>query len=233
MNDVELGDEYKAYDVSDTERHALLPTNVDPEEQPASLKPHLRSCKASKPRFSVSHLICAFICGTIACLLAQYAICGRNCFSSARRSSGGEKAANVLAPPYVGSTERHHFPPTSPTNAFPSLFPTRVGYAGETHTGAEPGLVATAPSYPIHTGAAQLVLPASLSGKSDGMKKGFDLFRSWGNLSPWYSVGKGAFGLNSGPEAPHGCRVTGLHLLHRHGARYPTALGGWSLFGFK
>jgi hypothetical protein len=228
MNDVELGDEYKLYDVSDTERHALLPAVVDPEELGSSgqLEPRSRSgCTPSKPRFSIIHLVSAFVCGTIACLLAQYVICGRNCFSSKSRSGGGEKAANVLAPPYVGSTERHRFPPTSPTNAFPSLFPTAVGYAGETPTGAEPALVATAPSYPIHTGAAQLVLPASLGGKADGKKGQFDLFRSWGNLSPWYSVGKGAFGLDSGPEAPQGCRVTGLHLLHRHGARYPTAYG--------
>jgi hypothetical protein len=26
-------------------------------------------------------------------------------------------------------------------------------------------------------------------------------------------------------EPPAGCVVTGLHLLHRHGARYPTAWG--------
>ena len=53
----------------------------------------------------------------------------------------------------------------------------------------------------------------------------FNLFRSWGNLSPWYSVPRGAFGIDDTAEPPHGCVVTGLHLLHRHGARYPTAWG--------
>jgi hypothetical protein len=43
-------------------------------------------------------------------------------------------------------------------------------------------------------------------------------------------MGRGAFGVHSGPETPHTCRVTGLHLLHRHGARYPTAWGEGILF---
>ncbi|KAJ7932197.1 phytase, partial [Mycena leptocephala] len=30
----------------------------------------------------------------------------------------------------------------------------------------------------------------------------------------------------SGPEMPDTCQVTGLHLLHRHSARYPSAWGG-------
>ncbi|KAJ7850562.1 phytase [Mycena leptocephala] len=31
--------------------------------------------------------------------------------------------------------------------------------------------------------------------------------------------------VHSGPETPDTCRVTGMHLLHRHGARYPSAWG--------
>jgi hypothetical protein len=135
--------------------------------------------------------------------------------------SSEDNSAHVLAPPYVGSTEVHNWPPPSPTNDFPSLFPTNVGHAGATPTGAEPALIITAPSYPVHTGAAQLVLPSALhaGGKST---KDFDLLKNWGNLSPWYSVKRGAFGVDSDPGAPDGCSVTGLHFLHRHGARYPT-----------
>ena len=48
------------------------------------------------------------------------------------------------------------------------------------------------------------------------------MFRSWGNLSPWYSVPRDAFGVHTSPEAPDACTVNGLHFLHRHGARYPT-----------
>jgi len=53
--------------------------------------------------------------------------------------------------------------------------------------------------------------------------KGFDFFKSWSNLSPWYSVDRTSFGLDSSPEDPETSRVTGLHFLHRHGARYLTA----------
>ncbi|KAG8690559.1 hypothetical protein FRC11_010746 [Ceratobasidium sp. 423] len=52
---------------------------------------------------------------------------------------------------------------------------------------------------------------------------GFNLFKSWGNLSPWYSVSSADFGLpDAGVDAPETCRITGVHVLHRHGARYPT-----------
>lgn len=183
--------------------------------------------------------------GAVACVVTQYALCGTNCFSSnADRSPSNSPLQNsevtALAPPYVGSTEVHHFPPTEPTNAFPSLFPSNVGYAGGTPTGAEPAVIATAPAYPIHHGkcSQQLIVPDTIPGQNsdnggsdteDDAKKGeqdhpkFDLFKSWGNLSPWYSVGKHTFGVNSPPEAPDTCVITGLHFLHRHGARYPTA----------
>ena len=107
----------------------------------------------------------------------------------------------------------------------PSYFPTDVGYAGPTPTGAEPGLVKTAPGYPIHTGAAVLLQPTSKDEVDGKGGKKFDMFRSWGNLSPWYSIERGAFGVDSGPDPPEGCAVTGLHFLHRHGARYPTNWG--------
>lgn len=119
-----------------------------------------------------------------------------------------------------------------------------VGYPGGTPTGAEPGLIATAPSLPLQTGAAQLVAPPKIhkyihSAHGDDVEeedesrkhyksdRPFNLFRSWGNLSPWYSVPRGAFGIDDTAEPPAGCVVTGLHLLHRHGARYPTAWGAY------
>ena len=114
-----------------------------------------------------------------------------------------------------------------------------VGYPGGTPTGAEPALIATAPSLPLQAGAAQLVPPPKFhkhphSVNDDNVEeegshhhykaeRPFNLFRSWGNLSPWYSVPRGAFGIDGTAEPPSGCVVTALHLLHRHGARYPTA----------
>ncbi|KAG6880963.1 hypothetical protein C0993_003472 [Termitomyces sp. T159_Od127] len=84
----------------------------------------------------------------------------------------------VFAPPYVGSTQVHKFPPASPTNANPTLSPSNVGYPGGTPTGAEPNVIETAPAYPIHSGAAQLVSPNTSGSKAKEGKK-FDLFRQW------------------------------------------------------
>ncbi len=200
-------------DGNDAERQTLLPMHVKAEDDLDRNPPISTSSQTScsQAHFTMIHLAIAFLAGTIGCFVAQYAICGTTCFS--------DSASDVvaLAPPYVGSTTRDIFPPTKPTNAFPSLFPTNVGYGGGTPTGAEPALIATAPSYPMHTGAAVLV------GSEKSNK--FDLFKKWGNLSPWYSVDRKAFGLDSGPEPPETCRITGLHFLHRHGARYPTAWG--------
>ena len=201
------------------------------EEQQFLLPSHaaLDSPHPSKGRtFSVPYLFLAFISGIVVCLPLQYFFSRTSCSSSL---SSADNSAHVLAPPYVGSTEVHHWPPPSPTNDVPTLFPTNVGYAGATPTGAEPALIITAPSYPIHTGAAQLVVPSYHAGGKS--KKGFDLFKKWGNLSPWYSVKRGSFGVHSDPGAPDGCSVTGLHFLHRHGARYPTTSCKWSTLGFS
>ena len=125
------------------------------------------------------------------------------------------------------SSTGEHFPPPNPTNVVPSLFPTPIGFAGPTSTGAEPAIIQTAPSYPLHTGAPHLVPPSFNSSPDTPPNPDFDIFQHWGNLSPWFSVERGSFGVDSSPEAPEGCHVTGLHLLHRHGARYPTIQGNF------
>src|ERR1700722_2654751 len=206
--DVERGDDYQPFD-PDAEREALLasPTKREDINQLVPTKRWRRLASGC-----MSYAL-AFVGGVLACLLVQVAVRGSNCISP------HDSAPHVIAPPHVGSTEKHHYPPMSPTNVFPSLFPSNVGYAGGTPTGAEPALLITAPSYPVHTGAAQLVAPPR-KGNGEGS---YDLFKKWGNLSPWYSVDRTAFGLDSGPEPPETCRITALHLLHRHGARYPTA----------
>jgi hypothetical protein len=224
VQDLERADREEYQSCGDeTEREGLLSSAIKSEE---STKPISCCAHSLRPTFGWLHVSLAFLAGVIACLAAQYTLWGSSCFSSSPSN------AHALAPPYVGSTERHEFPPTSPTNAFPSLFPTDVGYPGGTPTGAEPALVVTAPSYPIQSGAAQLVAPPTFQTPHGGQNKTFDLFTKWGNLSPWYSVDRTAFGIDSGPEPPETCRVTGLHLLHRHGARYPTAMGKFPTFNF-
>lgn len=209
----------------DLEREALL--SSEERALPTLENPSHLNSRTRPRRFGFAHLFLAFTAGSLACLLGQYAACGGLCFSKSDPSSSLSVNAN-LAPPWVGSTEVHPFPPSKPTNADPSLFPSRVGYAGATPTGAEPALVATAPAYPINKGTPNLITPGHFaSSTQDTTSSKFNLFRSWGNLSPWYSVDKTSFGLDTSPEAPESCAITGLHLLHRHGARYPTAWGAW------
>ncbi|KAI0342559.1 phosphoglycerate mutase-like protein [Trametopsis cervina] len=201
----------------DEEHEALLPQY----EQPVPLAEQLLSGEhARAKRRQVIFLVTSFLSGIAVCLLAQLLWCYVQPESQHNSAPPSRGAAQVFAPPYAGSSEVHNFPPASPTNYFPSLFPTNVGHAGPTPTGAEPALIETAPSYPVHTGAPHLVSPFATQKKNTSEE--FDLFRHWGNLSPWFSVPRGAFGLDSSPETPETCQVTGLHLLHRHGARYPT-----------
>ncbi|TCD62276.1 hypothetical protein EIP91_007115 [Steccherinum ochraceum] len=226
--DLEAGEEYKTIRPSNQaaiEQEALL----SPKEHsgPAETTHEVASKSTAVTRTRVTHVL-SFVAGILACAVVQYFfIC------SPRTAVGATSHVDAFASPEAGSTEVHQYPPSSPTNAYPSLFPTSVGYAGPTPTGAEAALIQTAPAYPLHTGAPHLVSPLSFSSKhnasdSDTSSRHFDIFKHWGNLSPWFSVGTGAFGLDSTPEAPDTCEITGLHFLHRHGARYPT---GYAAYG--
>ncbi|KAG6329988.1 hypothetical protein ID866_9102 [Astraeus odoratus] len=190
-------------------RHVEYPTTDSGSCANAKSFPCKNADALSGPRFTLTHLLFSFTGGIILCFVTQLLMHGLKCPAQSR------------------SSQAHYYPPPSPTNNFPELFPTNVGYAGSTPTGAEPALMATAPSQPLQTGAAELVAPSALPGENSkhNETKGereFNLFRSWGNLSPWYSVPRGAFGIDEGPEPPEGCHITGVHVLHRHGARYPT-----------
>ena len=232
---------YADYDPLDREEehHALLPSTTQQlKESPAPQPQHRQCCKYRRPLKSYLVPLVSFLGGGSAVLLVQ--LLQANYLFPFHRSTTTSHAYDPrpdfltaadgegeFAPPYIGSKEIHNYPPTSPTNDFPSLFPTEVGYPGPTGTGAEPALVQTAPVYPKQSGAPLLVPPrpnskdkAYVEGEVGGSN--FDMFRSWGNLSPWYSVDHGSFGVSGGPETPIGCVVDGLHLLHRHGARYPT-----------
>jgi len=62
----------------------------------------------------------------------------------------------------------------------------------------------------------------------------FDIKKYWGNLSPWYSVSSADYGLpDTSPSIPAGCDITQLHLLYRHGARYPTSGAAPATFAAK
>lgn len=225
--DVERG---RAYDdaagVAREEEESLLP--VTTKEHGSEGRRHSSGRRLGPA--SWSYVAAAFVAGVASCAALQYAF-GIGCaqLSGARPPSQQVDTHDglvYLAPEHAGKTVVHDYPPAHPTNSKPEFFPTNVGYAGPTPTGAEAALVATAPAYPMKTEIQNLLGPTSPP--AAGSKKDFDMFKYWGNLSPWYSIPKGGFGVDSTPEAPDGCRVTALHFVHRHGARYPTS---WASYG--
>lgn len=176
----------------DQEQHALLsPSNTRPyapdhaigdspgvinEKSPYILAP--RRLDLSVRWSSVLSLGAAFLAGFAACFTFQIYSMTSN---PSHFESGMAGTAEDLA--MGASSSAFHFPPTEPTNWDPSLFPTNVGFRGPIATGNEAALVATAPAYPVHTGAPQLIGPSSLGGaKSSGKSGTFDIFRHWGNL---------------------------------------------------
>ena len=73
-----------------------------------------------------------------------------------------------------------------------------------------------------------LVAPTIKSGSSSS----FNPLDHLGNLGPWQSVS--SLGLpNASPVIPSGCSLKQVHLLHRHGARYPTSGSAPSAFAAK
>jgi hypothetical protein len=76
-----------------------------------------------------------------------------------------------------------------------------------TKTGVEPFAIQTAAAYPNSNEAFFPLVgakPADNNASSD-----FDIFKNWGNLSPWYSVNSSAYGLDSAsPLVPDQCEVT-------------------------
>ncbi|KJE04504.1 acid phosphatase [Cryptococcus gattii NT-10] len=134
----------------------------------------------------------------------------------------------------VGSTTSDVFPPAG-TSVNSKLFPPEsvVGYPGATVTGVEPAAAATAAAYAYNDGTSNNY-PLVADQPNNSSSGNFDVFKYWGNLSPWYSVPSSFYGLNdTSPLIPDGCSVTQVHLLYRHGARYPTSGAGPSTFAAK
>ncbi|KAI0756702.1 phosphoglycerate mutase-like protein [Daedaleopsis nitida] len=135
---------------------------------------------------------------------------------------------------FAGSTVSAVFPPPNATDTSVSTYfpnPEEVGFPGPTPTGDEPWVLATAPAAPKKEDVYPLVNPA---GTQTSLKKpSFNPMRYWGNLSPWWSQ-QGSWGLpDASAVVPSGCELTQVHLLHRHGARYPTSGSAPSAFAAK
>lgn len=75
----------------------------------------------------------------------------------------------------------------------------------------------TAPSIAKVDSFFPLINPGT-SGKTGS---DFDVVHQFGNLAPWRSVP--SLGLpDASAQIPSGCSLDAVHLVHRHGARYPT-----------
>ncbi|PPQ79240.1 hypothetical protein CVT25_002806 [Psilocybe cyanescens] len=125
---------------------------------------------------------------------------------------------------FAGSTTTAVFPPPAAGVAGVNTnFPdgSEVGFTGPTRTGDEAGAIATAPVI----AKVDSHFPLINSGASGN--KPFDVTSHLGNLSPFQSVPSSKFGLpDASPVIPNGCELTQVYLIHRHGARYPTADSG-------
>lgn len=111
-----------------------------------------------------------------------------------------------------------------------------MGYPGTTATGIEPAAAETAASYPYNNGSiGEFPLVAPAPHGQAAHSSSFDIKKYWGNLAPWYSVSSADYGLpeSTNPLIPSGCDITQLHLLYRHGARYPTSGAAPATFAAK
>ncbi|KAI1141639.1 phosphoglycerate mutase-like protein [Hypoxylon sp. FL0543] len=146
--------------------------------------------------------------------------------SLVRTSTAADDTAFVTAAPHAGSATSDLYPPSG-TSVDSVLFPpeSEVGFPGPTPTGVQPAAIQTAAAYPYNRGPTnQFPLVAPQPHGQDATSDQFDITKYWGNLSPWYSLSSADYGLpDASPLAPEGCSVTQVHLLYRHGARYPTS----------
>ncbi|KAF7292511.1 Acid phosphatase [Mycena kentingensis (nom. inval.)] len=143
-------------------------------------------------------------------------------------------STNQQASSFAGATTTFAFPPSGATvtenaDSFPDK--TKVNLFGPTPTGDEALVLATAPVAPPYVHDFPLVEPGTEDARNSS---DFSVLHSWGNLSPFRSPDAShptSFGIrNSSPRIPAGCQLTQVHLLHRHGARYPTIGAGPSKF---
>ena len=145
-------------------------------------------------------------------------------------------AADISASTFAGATTAFQYPPNVtalPTSYFPDE--SQVGFGGPTPStshfsychsliqllflaGDEAAAIETAPAIPPVDDIYPLVAPAAANSNAEE----FDVLGYLGNLSPMKSVP--SFNLpKASPQIPEGCALSQVHLLHRHGARYPTS----------
>lgn len=93
------------------QRHGLNPVYLGDSEASSPSSPSARPL--------LLRVGAAFFAGVFVCLalVAQYASSNQSCLSFS--------LFNALLPTHVGTPEWHEYPPVEPTNAFPSMFPSK------------------------------------------------------------------------------------------------------------
>lgn len=134
-----MSSKYKAFDDQESgqlERESLLSGHKPESQSENEVVPPTGQATMRPSNFVGTLFATAFAAGMVTCFVIQsfFGVIHypRSCSTGALE----RPPPYGLAPPYVGSTERHHFPPTKPTNAHPHLFPSNVGYLGPIPTGA-------------------------------------------------------------------------------------------------
>ncbi|KAJ8520135.1 hypothetical protein ONZ45_g3017 [Pleurotus djamor] len=153
-------------------------------------------------------------------LFVYLPLIGMGCVAQLHVSTfAGSPATTVFPPPGITQTANDpNFPP----------HPGGVPIAGEAE------VIATAPDPPKVDTYSPLIQPHALDGSRGHGEDKFNLLQHLGGLSPFQSVD--TFGLPHASERiPSECRLKQVHLLHRHGARYPTSTsqGSPSAFATK
>ncbi|EPQ30302.1 uncharacterized protein PFL1_02418 [Pseudozyma flocculosa PF-1] len=156
---------------------------------------------------------------------------------SMRLLTAGLLASTLLvsaSPAYLLDRQLHLEPrqandTATPTTDAAGAFPTDVGYLGTTKPGAAPFLVVN-DRIPGSRGNSPVETRWNTTGPSD---PSFDIFKNVGNESPYFSTPLFASFQEKAAVLPETCTVSQVHLLHRHGARYPTSstTEGAPLFG--
>ena len=76
----------------------------------------------------------------------------------------------------------------------------------------------------MKTDTYPLTEPQVLLGSSAKQSSSFNPARYWGNMCPYFSTDSATNGLpEASPQIPDGCELTQVHLLQRHGSRYPAS----------
>jgi hypothetical protein len=147
------------------------------------------------------------------CSQARASVYPRQVTSSSSSSSIATSAASASSSASSTSTTASSTASSNTSDAFP----TDVGYAGTIAYGQAPFL---AVNDRINGSLGDSPIETRWNATDD---PNFNIFQSVGNESPYFSSPLFSDYQQGAAVLPEQCTVQQVHLLHRHGARYPTS----------